>query len=576
MSQQQKSIPHPFRPHELSSALRVRAHRRAGTALPNPVRWRVHWCLLGLLGSLLLGCGARTPRPQGLTAVKLPELSQLDPNAKQTIEEAYQRVRSFRLERTEDNYHRLALDYGNLGMYLLAYQIYEPAAVCFQNAQTVDDQNFTWPYCLGHVHRQSEDAQQAIASFERALELLEKDKQGDRFIESARCWIGDLSLQLNEPKKAKTHFEAVLQDNPQSAFARFGLAQVAEQQGDQQAAIDGYRRALQYAPDARNLHYALMIAFRKAGDQANAEVHKNAFQTASRDLQIRDILLDKVDKLDTTSRAHRKRGYEALFIKRDYMAAARHYQAALKTESEDAVLHHNLATALARLRQTKGAIHHYQEAIRLKPDMASAHANLGVIHRSDDLSKSIEHLRAARKYDSEDPINTYELALSLLLNEDFAEAEQLFSEVLAAQPAHAEALMHRASSFKFRRDYAKARDLLTDALTIVPDHGPIRQQLVEILATCPDETIRNGKQAIEVASKIDAGQNASLRAESLAMAYAEIGDFQASEKWLTEAITIARQRGDDRRLEFLSKILKDSVQQQKPVRLLEYVRRKKK
>jgi tetratricopeptide (TPR) repeat protein len=73
------------------------------------------------------------------------------------------------------------------------------------------------------------------------------------------------------------------------------------------------------------------------------------------------------------------------------------------------------------------------------------------------------------------------------------------------------------------------------ALTIQPDFAGPCNNLAWVLATCPEATIRNGGQAVEMAqqaNRLSGGQN-PVMLKTLAAAYAEAGRFP-------EAVTAAQ------------------------------------
>jgi phosphatidylglycerol:prolipoprotein diacylglycerol transferase len=84
------------------------------------------------------------------------------------------------------------------------------------------------------------------------------------------------------------------------------------------------------------------------------------------------------------------------------------------------------------------------------------------------------------------------------------------------------------------RDYETAIVTYRKEIKETPDFVPPYQSLAWILATCPDEEFRDGKQAVEIASFFADNQDA-LSLDVRAAASAEVGDFDNAVKWAEQA-----------------------------------------
>src|SRR5262245_55361586 len=98
-----------------------------------------------------------------------------------------------------------------------------------------------------------------------------------------------------------------------------------------------------------------------------------------------------------------------------------------------------------------------------------------------------------------------------------------------------------------------------------PENSHVLNNLAWLLATSPDEKLRNGKRAIELATagcKLTEYKQAHL-VSTLAAGYAETGDFKMAIEWSQKSVELA---GEDLK-ENLTKEL-DSYKAGKPVREL--------
>ncbi len=111
------------------------------------------------------------------------------------------------------------------------------------------------------------------------------------------------------------------------------------------------------------------------------------------------------------------------------------------------------------------------------------------------------------------------------------------------------------------------------ALALEPKDDGILNNLAWLLATSPDEKLRDGARAIRLATQ--ACELTDWKAphilSTLAAAYAETGDFDAAVKWSSKAVELASKEHDDPKaketLDALKKEL-ENYQAKKPTREL--------
>lgn len=107
----------------------------------------------------------------------------------------------------------------------------------------------------------------------------------------------------------------------------------------------------------------------------------------------------------------------------------------------------------------------FRQAVELEPTFAEAHYNLGLILlQMDRRESSVEHIQNARRLDPDVFDYTVALAQAYALNEQFSDAETLFSEVIARDPNNLTAKNNMAAISLRRGDVDRALEFVTEIL----------------------------------------------------------------------------------------------------------------
>lgn len=197
----------------------------------------------------------------------------------------------------------------------------------------------------------------------------------------------------------------------------------------------------------------------------------------------------------------------------DYFSDEHLWADTVQKQPKNARARNNYASDLLKSGQAKAAAEHLQVAVTVAPEFAEAHANLGV-------------------------------ALATL--QQFPDATTHFERAVAIDPFYTAAFENMAEAYGAQNQLAKAAKYFLKALDRKPDDVALLNKAAWILATAVDPSARDGAHAIVLgqhAVELTRRQDASSL-DTLAAAYAETGKFDDAVTIGTEALSLARARGD--------------------------------
>lgn len=122
-----------------------------------------------------------------------------------------------------------------------------------------------------------------------------------------------------------------------------------------------------------------------------------------------------------------------------------------------------------------------------------------------------------------------------------------FTEAIRLVPNFAHSYSNRATAWQAKKEYQKARKDFEEAIRVDPKNPQTHQELAWFLATCPEEKYRDGKRAIQLATiacELTEWKR-GLELDTLAAAFAEVGQFDEAERFETKALEDPGYRGPD-------------------------------
>ena len=509
------------------------------------------WLLVMLIGtSSLAACGTSSNRPQ-LQAVMLPDMTNTDAAVQAQIRERFQTLEQ-RQKTSGTSDADLANAYGALGMLLHAAEFFDAALPCYLDAQALAPSDMRWPYYLGHLYKTVGKVPEATAAFARALALKPDDVP-------TQIWLARLYLDQGKPDEAEPVLTKALSIQPRSvaALAALGSAQLAKR--DYAGAASRFEAALAADPEAVSLHSPLASAYRALGRTADAEAHLKLWR--NRDILLADPLKQDLDLLLESGLSYELRGVRALEA-HDFPAAAAFFRKGIALTPETSPLgrslRHKLGTAMVVSGDAEGAIRQFNEVVRLAPtdqldeSAAKAHYSLGLVMGSrGQMSQAIDHLTSAVTYNP-----TYleaRLALADALRATGRADASLphYRAAIDINPRAVQARWGYAMAAAGARRYADARETLEEAVRLQPDRPELSIALARLLAAAPDNRVRDGRRALMIADELFKTNKTTALGETMAMALAEVGNFDQAvgiQREIIQAAQNAGVAGDVRRM----------------------------
>ena len=456
----------------------------------------------------------KTPDGRDLNPVTLPDLSQMAPSAQKQIRDQYASLT--KTVAAKPGVTELSAAYGEMGKLLMAAQYTDAAEASLLNAQSLDPAEFRWPYYLAHLYRTKGDIVKSRSSFERALQLRPDDV-------STLVWLGNAYLDQGLPDAADAQFSKALSLDTRSISARYGAGRAALARNDYRRAVTNLEEVLKMDPKASSAHYPLSLAYRALGDSRQAEAHLRL----RRDHQIlpADPLMVELEQLVQSPQTFETLGIRAL-EREDWAAAAANFRKGLELDPQSAVLRFRLATALNMSGDAKGSEAMFEEVVRTSPEYFPAQFSLGVLRQQQNRhADAVDRFKAAIAQRADYAEARLRLAVSLRHLGRLQDALAEYQQVMTANPQNADAQFGYATTLAQLHRDKEARTQFTASIKAFPDQPIFTHGLARLLASSPDDTVRDGQQAMTIVQDlVKRGRTLEL-GETMAMTLAELGQY---------------------------------------------------
>jgi tetratricopeptide (TPR) repeat protein len=184
------------------------------------------------------------------------------------------------------------------------------------------------------------------------------------------------------------------------------------------------------------------------------------------------------------------------------------------------------------------AISDFNQAVRLASGTSRRYTNRGGcwIYKQQ-YDNSIADCDKAIRLDPDDAQPYYVRGVAWDLKKEYGKAAADLDDAIRLDPYFTEAIGHRALVSYEKKEYDRAIAYCGQAIKVDPDHYFAYYLRARFWAACPDARYRDGKRAIESATRACelTDWKVGYAVSSLAAAYAETGDFDTAVKWQIKA-----------------------------------------
>ena len=316
-----------------------------------------------------------------------------------------------------------------------------------------------------------------------------------------------------------------IQDNPAEAKYFLMRAYLWGSAGNSEKAISDYGRALAMRSDNAEIFLGRAREWQAMGDVDKAIAD---LSTAIRlDSRCADAYVD--------------RGY-GWHAKGEFNKAIADFDEALRLRPTDADAYRLRGAAWESKGEHRKAIANLSEALRHHPEDADALARRGRQWAMvGEPERAVADYSHALQIDPQNAITYFNRANQWVLLGKLEKAIVDFDQAIVLDPQYAMSYTIRATTFIHRGEYQRAVADFGEAIRIDPNCMIAYRNRALLRAACPDANFRDGKQAIEDATRAceltEWKDHVTL--DTLAAAFAESQNFDAAIRCETRAMELA-------------------------------------
>jgi tetratricopeptide (TPR) repeat protein len=457
------------------------------------------------------------------------DLSGAEPLMREAINAARSQVAGMLLA-PDANHQALARAYGRLGALLVLREVEAPADAAFRNAQTLDPDEFRWPYYAGYLAMMSGNSEQALTYLERARTL--NPEYPPLYLR-----LGKVQLDLSSLPEARAHLERAAQTPGLAAAANYYLGQIANLERRHQDAITHLEAALAADPQATEAHWPLAQAYRALGQNDLARTHMA--KVAARTPKAEDPLLAELQGAARQSVPAFERAVYAVG-QRDYKAAAEQFAAGLAVDPDNRAARVSYARVLYLNGDSDGAQRELDAALAGEPPIPLGLFLKGLLAQgAGDLGAAEALYRRTLEIDPGHLGAGFYLANLDLAAGRFAEASACYRRLMSAPQAPAPTgFLWLVAESRAGAPWAKIAAELEAQIAATSADPQLLYAQIRLLAVAPAPLLRDPARALSLANALAFEQPGPHALRALALSQAANTDWDAAAGTISQVLAL--------------------------------------
>jgi tetratricopeptide (TPR) repeat protein len=404
------------------------------------------------------------------------------------------------------------------------------------NAHALSPTDPRWIYYAAHLHRIAGRVPEAVEGYRAYLEL-------DPESVAARMRLAELDLEQGKVEEPRAEIESIVAANPDLAYGHMLLAEFATEAGDFAKAVEHYEIVRRLQPEATVVNYALALAYQRVGEGEKGE----ALLADRGEMKVRldEPLVDELDQIQTGA-SYQLLRYGTQYIEQgEFATAVQVLERASQERPDDAEVFFRLGQARGGVEDAQGAIVALERAMFLDPDHPGAPFLLAQVLMGTGQPERGEALAIDSVERHPGDTNLLTLAATIKRHKgDCKAALVYYDQLLTLLPAEGTLRIEQVLCRAEQGDLVGALEAVESGLSAAPGEPGLVDALARLLSVLPPAEGGDPARALESADAGMALARGLEQLETLAMARAASGDFEAAIEAQEEALEIARANKD--------------------------------